>query len=171
MIEGLNIREDFIDEDEENNLIQLINLNNWNNQISRQTQHYGYRYDYKTKRLYDDVPQIPEWIHSLINKIDFPLCDQVIINKYEEGQGISPHIDHKKLFDDDIYVLSLGEDVEYKMTGFENKKRITKTIPVKRRSLIHMCGEARYLWTHSLKMKKNSKTRYSFTLRELRYDF
>lgn len=36
--------------------------------------------------------------------------DQLIVNEYEPGQGINPHIDNIKLFKSDIASLSLGSD-------------------------------------------------------------
>ncbi len=36
--------------------------------------------------------------------------DQLIVNEYQPGQGISPHIDNKTLFSDIIVSLSLGSN-------------------------------------------------------------
>ena len=167
LISGLDIIEDYINVTKEDELIRLINKNSWNNQLSRQTQHYGFRYDYKSRKLYDDVPKIPDWLKDIANIINFSECDQIIINKYEEGQGISSHIDHKQLFGNDIFVLSLGEDTKYIMKGIVGRTRVSETVSVNRRSLLHLRGEARYEWTHSLKMKKNTTTRYSITFRSV----
>lgn len=36
--------------------------------------------------------------------------DQLIINEYQPGQGINPHIDNVKLFAEPIVSLSLGSE-------------------------------------------------------------
>jgi len=73
--------------------------------------------------------------------------DQVIINEYQPGQGISPHIDCEKCFGPSIFIISLGSQVvmEFTQTG-EVKKEIVLAL----RSLTMLYGEARSIWKHSI---------------------
>jgi alkylated DNA repair dioxygenase AlkB len=166
--QGLTIIKDFIDEDDENNLISSIIEQKWNTVLRRYTQHYGYEYNYKTRKITDKdyLGDLPVWTNDIIKKImdtgkikNKP--DQIIVNRYLSGEGISPHIDAPKIFDGQIYSLSLGSDCVMKfMRGSQ-----VKNIHLPRRSLLLMEGDARYRWTHSIDSVKN--TRYSLTFRKV----
>lgn len=72
---------------------------------SRKVVQFGYKYQYFSDNLEVTTP-IPEELNfnkrisNILGKeVNF---DQLIINKYEPGQGISPHIDNPKIFGPDI---------------------------------------------------------------------
>jgi alkylated DNA repair dioxygenase AlkB len=177
--QGLTIIKDFINEHEENNLIASINLQKWNTKLKRYTQHYGYEYNYKTRTITnkDYLGELPIWSNDIIKKImdtgkikNPP--DQIIVNRYLPGEGISPHIDTVKIFDGQIYSLSLGSNCVMKF----KKGNITKNIYLSRGSLLLMEGDARYKWTHSIEPVKSDKicgiefnrgVRYSLTFRKV----
>jgi len=78
-------------------------------------QHYGWRYDYKARSVTNDlrIGALPDWLQSYAIRLQqagyFPETpDQVIINEYHAGQGISAHIDCVPCFTDTIASLSLG---------------------------------------------------------------
>jgi hypothetical protein len=50
-IKGLYICENIITEDEEHNLLCEINKKIWLTDLSRRVQHYGYKYDYKKRKI------------------------------------------------------------------------------------------------------------------------
>ena len=106
-IPGLQMVEDFITEDEEKELLELINGEEWSKSISRRTQHYGYVYNYRSKNAKQKGNPIPEWkiLEKVKKYIEF---EQVIINEYKPGQGIYWHIDAPSAFGDTIVSLSLG---------------------------------------------------------------
>ncbi|CAF1375515.1 unnamed protein product [Rotaria sordida] len=60
-IDGLQVIRDFIDKEERKLLWSNICKENWSKEITRDTLHYGQRYDYKTRTLVNDVKEIPEW--------------------------------------------------------------------------------------------------------------
>lgn len=76
-IEGLQLIENFLTEDEEAQLMRLIDSSPWDRSISRRTQHYGFRYDYASKHAQDPAPPIPDrarglrgiWITQNISKM------------------------------------------------------------------------------------------------------
>lgn len=170
IINGLKIINNFITEEEEKYLLNSINNSKWDTRLSRRTQHYGYEYNYKR---YDcsKTDKIPEWCDFIINRIKTEfnnVPDQIIINEYIPGQGISPHTD-AKIFSEDIYSLSLGSDINM---NFTNK---TDHIEYKlnTRSLLNMRGDARHIWKHSItqRMSDNGtkrKTRISLTFRSIK---
>lgn len=163
VIKGITIEYECITKQYEIELINYINRRTWNNQISRKTQHFGYRYDYRRKAL-DLTSKIPEYLYYLMVDLDIydEDYDQIIINRYTAGEGINPHIDNINLFGPVIIVLSLGQDCIYNMSL--NNKSVNILIP--RRSVLIMQNEARYKWKHSLKLSKDCcGTRYSITFR------
>ena len=170
VIDGLKIINNFITEEEEKYLLDNINKSKWDTRLCRRTQHYGYEYDYKR---YDcsKTDKIPEWCDFMINRIkkEFNnIPDQIIINEYVPGQGISPHTD-AKIFGEYIFSLSLGSDINM---NFTNK---TDNIEYKlnTRSLLSMRSDARHIWKHSItqRMSDNGikrKTRISLTFRSIK---
>lgn len=83
---GLTYIKDFITEDEELNLISFINSMEWNNELSRRTQHYGYKYNYNN--ILDKAKAIPQQFSFIMNAISQKFnrnFDQLIINEYIAG--------------------------------------------------------------------------------------
>ncbi|KAI9366830.1 hypothetical protein DFJ73DRAFT_755569 [Zopfochytrium polystomum] len=60
-IRGLALLPDFITPSQERHLAALIEAQEWGMDLKRRTQHYGYKYGYRTRRL-DPAPPIPEWL-------------------------------------------------------------------------------------------------------------
>ncbi|REC61015.1 hypothetical protein DRF65_18460 [Chryseobacterium pennae] len=79
--------------------------------------------------------------------------DQVIINEYEPGQGISNHIDCVSCFEDIIISVSLLSSCVMQFS----KDREQQEILLQPRSLLLLSGEARYHWKHGIKAVKNDK--------------
>jgi len=157
-IPGFFYEEEFITKEEETQLISLINENPWNESLVRRTQHYGYIYDYSSKKAAEETTPIPEWCHFLMDRLmekqilkEIP--DQLIINEYLPGQGIYPHIDHVHSFKDGIVSISLNSDIcmEFIHNNDQDRK---KTFPLKRRSLLCLHGESRYRWRHGIIARK-----------------
>jgi alkylated DNA repair dioxygenase AlkB len=179
MIVGLNITPNFITNDYENQLIQNITNEEWNTSLKRRTQHYGYTYNYKSRSITekDYLGPFPKWLDELADYIVLNAKldrkpDQIIINEYLPGQGISAHIDVPTIFDDHICSLSLGSDVNM-IYSRNNQNQINY---LESCSLLEMSSDARYKWTHSIpstkydvvdEIKKIRKTRWSVTFRKV----
>jgi|SRR5579885_2924861 len=162
MIPGMKYFANFIGQDEEQELIRMIDSNEWSTELKRRTQHYGYKYDYTKKRIDESMylGLIPAWMASLSTRmIGLGLFDrkpdQVIINEYQPGQGISKHVDCVPCFGDTVASLSLGStcgmEFEHLLTG---KKGSTVLAP---RSLLVLSNEARYDWTHAIPARLEDK--------------
>lgn len=98
MIDDLTLIENYISEEQEKELIEIINKNPYNKSLKRYTQHYGYTYNYRSRSITDDdyLGDIPDWLNNLATKIlndnyISKLPDQVIINRYLPGEGISAY--------------------------------------------------------------------------------
>jgi hypothetical protein len=68
--------------------------------LKRRVQHYGWRYDYKARRidLSMRLGELPPWATRLALRLVRDglvpqLADQVIVNEYVGRQGISKHVD------------------------------------------------------------------------------
>lgn len=144
---------DFLNETEEAELVSIINTSEWQLDLKRRVQHYGWRYNYKSRRI--DVSMrlgpLPSWAAKLAERLAeraiLPhVADQVIVNEYIRDQGISKHKDCIPCFADGIAMISLLESWEM---VFRNEGLKTSRI-LEQRSVAVMTGDARYRWTHEI---------------------
>lgn len=182
MPEGLIVIENFITPEEENTLLKETCLMNWDNTLSRRTQHYGYKYNYKSRSINNEdyLGSLPEFTNFVIDRmIEQNLInkrpEQLIINEYTPGQGIAAHID-ASVFGDPVISLSAGSHCIFTFTKKLNDKEEVYDLLLKPRTLVIMSGESRYKWKHSIAGKKSDKThegvmkrgtRISYTFRTL----
>lgn len=158
MISGLTYIADFISESEESDLTSTIDANSWLTDLKRRTQHYGYKYDY-TKKSIDtsmSLGPLPSWLTLIVSKLILTNImtdvDQVIVNEYIPGQGISKHTDCVPCFGDTIASLSLGSTCAMELEHYQSGKK--GTIMLAPRSLLVLSGEARYDWMHAIPARK-----------------
>ena len=144
---GLTYIQNVITEEEESDLLSMINQQAWNTSIKRKTQHYGYEYGYGNKDIEPTTP-IPQWLTGIRDEV-FPEANQIIINHYLPGQGISPHIDNKK-FGDKIVSVSLGSGC-YMEFGDGSQQYLHP------RSCLTLEGDARWKTTHCIASRKRDK--------------
>jgi 2OG-Fe(II) oxygenase superfamily len=105
-------------------------------------------------------PILPPDTHSLL----FPSQStsirvrQVILNLYNPGEGITPHVDLLQRFGDGILGLSLGSGCVMRFRKVPPNSGLANSIPfdeywdlyLPERSLLILSGEARYDWTHGI---------------------
>lgn len=178
-IKGLGFMEEFITKEEENELLQKIDNSEWDNSISRRTQHYGYIYDYKSKEAAQVTKPIPTWCQFVIDRlieknIISYIPDQLIINEYIPGQGIYPHVDNVKFFEDGIVSVSLASGIIMDFIDTKNPAN-KKEIWLERRSVLALHRDARYFWRHGITARKMDKKmfrgrRVSLTFRKMKFD-
>ncbi|MES2792295.1 MAG: alpha-ketoglutarate-dependent dioxygenase AlkB [Planctomycetota bacterium] len=159
---GLRYIPEFISCEQHDELLRQIDAELWLTDLKRRVQHYGYKYNYKSRSV-DQAMRIgplPAWAEALGEM----LCkqglmsenpDQVIVNEYEPGQGIANHIDCVPCFADTIISLSLGSACLMELTN----KATDQVIPVllEPRSLIVLQEDARFVWTHGIPARKSDK--------------
>lgn len=160
-IQGLTYTSNYITTEQEQFLISQIDKQPWLSDLKRRVQHYGYKYDYKARKITPDlkIGEVPNWLQIL------PNFDQVIVNEYCTGQGITPHIDCIPCFSDTICSLSLLEPCEMIL----EKDNIKHSVTLEPRSLLTFQGEARYKWKHSIPQRKSNvrNRRVSITYRKV----
>lgn len=159
-ISGLTYISDFITSTEHDCLLSQIDQQPWLMDLKRRVQHYGYKYDYKARAIDNNayLGPLPDWISSTCKKLHdtgifLSTPDQVIVNEYLPGQGISAHIDCIPCFADTVASLSLGSSC---IMEFSNPKTgEKKSIVLEYRSLIVLSGSARYKWQHAIPVRKS----------------
>jgi alkylated DNA repair dioxygenase AlkB len=181
MIEGLTYLPNFIDSNQQKELLNSINSENWLTDIKRRVQHYGYKYDYKARAINYSMflGELPPWASPVAkklfhNKFIDVIPDQLIVNEYEPGQGIANHVDCEPCFGDTIISISLGSYCIMDLINLKTKEKIEYLLEPG--SLIALTGEARYGWTHGIASRKvdvydgikiDRKLRVSMTFRKV----
>ena len=152
--------ENYITDLEHDNLITAIDKNMWSDELKRRVQHYGYKYDYKARNINIGmkVRNLPEWANIIGKKLTddgyFMLPpDQLIVNEYMPGQGITDHIDCEPCFEDTIISISLGSYTTMNFTNKFTKERIPVVLPPK--SAVILKEKSRYDWMHGIPSRKS----------------
>lgn len=177
---GLSTLVDFIDEAEEAQLLATIDASAWDTTMARHVQHYGWKYDYKARKVdpRSYLGPLPDWLaklgHRLLTRGVFgEMPDQVIVNNYVGAQSISKHIDCIPCFRGPIVTISLNESWEmyfHRKAANEAERKYKQLLL--RRSAVVIDGEARLLWEHEIpKRLKEGKIprgrRVSITFRKV----
>ncbi len=162
-VPGLSYSRDFISVAEERELLDRIEAHQWDGRMQRRVQHYGWRYDYKARRVDESqrLGPLPDWLDGLASRlVDAGLMprkpDQVIINEYIANQGIAKHID-ARTFEEHVAMLSLREEwpMVFKKGGRGKKGTGDYHEHVLApRSVAVLGGPARWDWTHEIPKRK-----------------
>ncbi|CAM9176823.1 unnamed protein product [Ascophyllum nodosum] len=184
-VPGLTLIQGFVGQEEEEALLKHFvqgDAARWTGPLSRRVQHYGKLFDYHTRHVDFDAPAppLPEFLAAVLAKMgDRGLKptrpDQMTLNEYKPGQGISPHVDTHSAFEDGLASLSLGSGCVMDMRHPDGSR--VKNVYLPRRSLLVMEGAARYEWSHGIASRKTDmvdgvlkkrSTRVSLTFRRVR---
>lgn len=182
-IPGLKYIPDYINADEQNQLLNTIDQQEWSIESfesKRRLQQHGFRYEYENGILVVStyLGPLPDWASSIATRLyedglTTKVLDQATVNEYYPGQSLRGHIDCTTCFGNMIVTLSLGS---YCVMDFTHSQTQEKTqILLEPGSLLALQGEARYVWIHSIS-SRNVDTykgrefvrtrRVSLTLRE-----
>ncbi|MFO0457038.1 MAG: alpha-ketoglutarate-dependent dioxygenase AlkB [Alphaproteobacteria bacterium] len=161
-IAGLSYIPYYIDESTEGALLEIIDNQPWMHDLKRRVQHYGWRYDYKARSVTNDlrIGALPDWLETYAVRLQqtglfAEIPDQVIINEYQSGQGISAHIDCVPCFADTIASLSLGSPSVMDFTHGKTGEK--SSLLLEPRSLLVLSGDARYAWQHAIAGRKTDR--------------
>jgi alkylated DNA repair dioxygenase AlkB len=161
---GLTYVPDLVSIADERALLDLLDntlADRWMSDLSRRVQHFGYRYDYKARALSfkDRIESPPPMVASIGQQLvdlgyfaEAP--DQVIVNEYQPGQGISPHIDRATCFGPTVASLSLGSDIVLEFISPEGKNG---SLVLPARSLVVLSSDARFTWRHGIASRKSDR--------------
>jgi alkylated DNA repair dioxygenase AlkB len=161
-IDGLNYVPNFIDAPTQAALIDEIDGQTWWTDLQRRVQHYGYKYDYKARKIDRSMHlgALPIWAQLLATKLidegyvpDLP--DQLIVNEYEPGQGISAHVDCVSCFGSIVCSVTLGSGCAMDFTKVAGVQK--QSLFLECGSLLVLNGAARYDWKHAIPARKSDK--------------
>ncbi|ETN09586.1 hypothetical protein PPTG_11920 [Phytophthora nicotianae INRA-310] len=160
-VPGLRFEAEFITEAQEAACVAFFERENgahWANTIrARQVQHFGYEFNYDTRRCDPDQPinePIPEVLQPIIDRIvecgimDGDRPDQITVNEYLPGQGIAFHTDTHSAFTTTIASLSICSEVVMDFRHPDGVQNEGVLLPA--RSLAVMSGASRYKWEHAI---------------------
>jgi alkylated DNA repair dioxygenase AlkB len=157
---GARLVRTFVSEQEAERLLAAIEGSSWRSDLKRRVQHYGWRYDYRARQVGEDMRlgPLPDWIRTVADAVgaltEFDRRpDQVIVNEYLPGQGISAHVDCAPCFGPAIASLSLGGPVEMVFRNRRSAER--RSLMLEPLMLLILSGEARYEWTHEIPARKS----------------
>jgi alkylated DNA repair dioxygenase AlkB len=160
-VPGLVYYRDCLTAEAEKKLIAKVDSGTWSTDLKRRVQHFGFTYDYRRGTVADDayLGALPQWLADLGREMSagdvLPFVpDEVLINEYEPGQGISAHVD-KHCFEATIASISLGSAciMDFTKPG-SGEKHLLLLEP---RSLLVMSGPARYDWRHAIAGRKKDR--------------
>jgi alkylated DNA repair dioxygenase AlkB len=175
--EGFNYYPDFINQEEELQLIAVVQQIELHAMIfqgytaKRKVASFGYDYNFSTRKLTKGSP-IPETFNQVIDRvaeqllIDREQIAELLVTQYPVGSAINWHRDAPPF--ESIAGISLAADCIFKLRPYDKSLRSRKAVvslPVKQRSLYVMQGPARTDWEHSTAPVHD--IRYSITLRTL----
>ena len=136
----------------EQDLVNWIDRQPWNDKLKRRTQHYGYEYKYSSRNTSPATPmggpilQVAQWLHQL----GIMTPDQCIVNEYTHKQGIGSHAD-APVFGPTVVSISLLMPTNMRFTPVPHLGQGTPfTITLMPRSLLVLADEARYYWEHEI---------------------
>lgn len=182
--DGLTYLENYIQEDKAGRLVKEIDAVPWRTDLKRRVQHYGYRYDYKARKARRDdyLGPLPELFQQLAERLTDEghfqtVPEQMIVNEYQPGQGISAHVDCQPCFGETIASLSLLSACVMRFASQKSSKHMDLLLQPD--SLLVMAGEARHDWTHAIPARKTDLVkgqrfqrtrRISLTFRQMRFE-
>ena len=161
-ISGLNYVPGFVAGPDEAGLLAAVDGMTWLTDLKRRVQHYGYRYDYKARKADPSMylGPLPDWAQPLAMRLAADgymdhAPDQLIVNEYEPGQGISAHVDCVPCFGPVICSVTLGSACTMEFSALEGDA--AESLRLERGSLLILAGEARYGWRHAIPGRKTDR--------------
>nr|AKM76739.1 RNA-binding (RRM/RBD/RNP motifs) family protein [Pelargonium exstipulatum] len=199
-IPGLYLIPNFVTPSEEQELLAAVDARPWICLAKRRVQHHGYPFCYQTRNVNtkQHLGELPSFVAPVLERISsFPglnddadlSLDQLTVNEYPPGVGLSPHIDTHSAFEGLIFSLSLagpcimefrryaqgawfpkpGSSVDTDVDNPDNCSSFSrKAIYLPPRSMLLLSGEARYAWHHYIPHHKIDKVNDCVIKRSLR---
>lgn len=159
---GLKYVAGFLSVDEQALALSALDAEPWLDALKRRVQHYGYRYDYKARKVDRGMylGPLPEWSRAVAERLvaaghmtESP--DQLIVNEYEPGQGITAHVDCVPCFGPVICSITLGSQCVMELSELKTDK--AETLLLEQGSLLVLAEDSRYKWRHAIPGRKSDK--------------
>jgi alkylated DNA repair dioxygenase AlkB len=173
---GLSYLVEFVSGDEERALLDLFDQMEFHHVVMRgkesrrAVRHFGYEYEYESRRLVPTEP-LPLDLHWLLYRAadlvghDQEYFDQTLISHYAPGATIGWHRD-APMFGSCIVGVSLMSDCRICFRRTDGGETVKIAQPLARCSAYSLCDQARWTWQHAIPATKHP--RFSVTFRTLR---
>ncbi|RXM97379.1 Alpha-ketoglutarate-dependent dioxygenase alkB-like 4 [Acipenser ruthenus] len=183
---GVFLCEDFVSEEEEREMVQQMDLDEWKqSQSGRRKQDYGPKVNFKKRRLKAaGFSGLPGFSRLVVRRMkeqpvlkDFQPVEQCNLDYHpRRGSSIDPHLDDSWLWGERLVTLNLLSDTVLTMSRASTAEPqctggVEVSIPLPRRSLLVLYGEARFQWKHSIRREDVADRRVCSTFRELSAEF
>jgi alkylated DNA repair dioxygenase AlkB len=150
MISGLRYLPEYLDRRVHDDLIGAADRGQWLMWNDHPVQVYGYGYS-RAKAGAVRIGDLPPWASELAERLwrDCLLPaipDQLVVNDYPPGTGVSPHID-QEVFGDVVASVSLGSSC---VMEFSKEGRVPEELLLEPRSVVVLSGEVRWAWRHAI---------------------
>jgi alkylated DNA repair dioxygenase AlkB len=162
-VPGLRYLPNWLSEAAQGAVLASVDAAPWSSELRRRVQHYGHRYDYGRRSVASGesdrvAAPIPAWAAELIERLHADgytaePADQVIVNEYEPGQGISAHVDCVPCFGPAVAAISLGSSCVMDFIAPGGSTRVG--VRLEPGSLSVMTGPSRYTWKHAIVARKS----------------
>jgi alkylated DNA repair dioxygenase AlkB len=159
-VSGLSYLPDYLDQAAHDQLVETVDAQPWLGDLSRRVQHYGYKYDYKARKVDPSLylGPLPDWAAELARRLEREewfeeLPDQLIVNEYHPGQGIAKHVDCVPCFGKTVVSITLGSTCVLELARGQEKRPLL----LEPRSAVVLQGDARYRWTHAIAGRKQDR--------------
>ena len=173
-IDGLRYVGHFLSAEEQIRTLNAIDQAEWRDDLERRVQHYGWRYDYRSRNVSRDmrIGKFPAWLRNLGEKLREArlfrqVPDQAIVNQYLPGQGIAMHID-RQCFGPVVAMVSLGDAWRMDLRPMRASRNEATHILLGVGSVLALSGEARYRWMHGIAPRKREREGSGWRPRERR---
>ena len=174
VIPGLELRENFVGEDEESGLVAHIEklglspfrFQGWTGK--RLTRSFGWRYDFDDASFTESEP-IPGWLSPLRERaahfagISPDEFAHALVIRYDPGAGIGWHRDRPQF--DRVVGISLGAPTMMRFRQRTPSGFRRASVELEPRSAYLLSGEVRSGWEHSI--AAHQALRFSITFRSL----
>ena len=159
-VPGLHYLPNWLSEAAQRAVLASVDAAPWSAELRRRVQHYGHRYDYGRRSVASEraATPIPPWAAELAGRLHAEgytgePADQVIVNEYEPGQGISAHVDCVPCFGPAVAAISLGSSCVMDFIAPGGTARVG--VRLEPGSLSVMTGPSRYTWKHAIVARKS----------------
>lgn len=166
-IPGLTYLPDFLSAAEQKRTLEVIDGSDWMPTLERKVQHYGWRYDYRSRVVTTDmhIGPLPAWLDDLARRLfretdSFDrVPDQAIVNEYTPGQGIAMHTD-RHCFGDSVATVSLGDTWQMDFRPLDAERSRTVHMTLARGSALVLSEDARHRWLHGIAKRRRERQRH-----------
>ena len=176
-LDGIYLVSDFVNEIEENDLINYIDNDRWiPSQSGRLKQDFGIKINFKKQTIktkyFTGMPLYSKYIierlqtHRLLENFQsVELCH--LDYRSQRGSHIDPHIDDVWIWGERLITINLLSNTILSLIPKENNDNKIIYIPLPRRWMIVLYGDARYEYKHGIQKQHIQERRLAVTFREL----